>query len=44
MAQLVLVGWVIVVGCAIALIGMALSLVVGVVSIILERRRNKWQS
>ncbi len=45
MAQLALVGWVIVIGCVVTLIGMGLSLVIGVVSISLSRkRRNKWLS
>ena len=44
MAQLALVGWVIVIGCVTLIVGMALSLVIGVVTIAIERKRNKWLS
>lgn len=42
MTQAVLVGWVIIVMCVIALIGMTVSLVIGVITIAIERKRNKW--
>ena len=40
MAQIALVGWVIIIGVVIVLIGMGLSLVIGIVSISLSRKRS----